>query len=95
MIHCKLVVGSCQLSTVLQIVEEVDFPDHSLLSKWHIHVGSKDFEALQHMAWDADICYLAADPELGEGASMNIAASYFRQSCMCCSAVLLCETYCF
>ncbi|CAL8469385.1 g8926 [Coccomyxa elongata] len=65
MIHCKLVVGKCQLVTVLQVVEDVEFSDHCVLTKWHIHIGREDFETLQHNAWDSDICYLSANPELG------------------------------
>ncbi len=67
LVHSKLVVGACQLSTVLQIVESVDLPDQCVLSNWHIHVGKKDLEALQRNAWDADICYLPASPEQVEG----------------------------
>ncbi|BDA44873.1 hypothetical protein COCOBI_06-3510 [Coccomyxa sp. Obi] len=68
LIHCKLVVGKCQLSTVLQVVENVHFSDHCVLSKWHIHIGGKDFEALQYNSWDSDICYLSANRELGVNA---------------------------
>ncbi len=67
----QLVVGSCQLSTVLQIVEDVEFSDHSVLSKWHIPIGRKDLKALQRCAWDSDICYLSASPELGEMHSLK------------------------
>ncbi|BDA48762.1 hypothetical protein COCOBI_12-4440 [Coccomyxa sp. Obi] len=63
-VHCKLLVGSCQLSTVLHVVEDVDFSDQCALSTWHIHVGSKDLEVLQCNGWDMDICYLSADHEL-------------------------------
>ena len=66
LVHCTLVVGKCQLSTVLQVVDDVEFSDHRVLSKWHIHIGRKDFAALQQMAWDSDICYLPISPELGE-----------------------------
>lgn len=59
-------VGKCQLITVLQVVENVDSPDCCLLLKWHIHIGTKDFEALQQNAWDSDICYLSANVKLGE-----------------------------
>ncbi|BDA47192.1 hypothetical protein COCOBI_10-0370 [Coccomyxa sp. Obi] len=68
--HCKLVVGSCQLSTVLQVVEDVEFLDDSVLSRWHIHIGTKDFEAMERSAWDSDVCYLYANPVLGRGDPM-------------------------
>ncbi|BDA47184.1 hypothetical protein COCOBI_10-0290 [Coccomyxa sp. Obi] len=45
LVHCKLVLGSCQLSTVLHVVEDVEFSDGSVLSQWHIHIGRQDFEA--------------------------------------------------
>ena len=64
--HCKLVIGSLQLNIALQVEENADFLDDIMLSKWHIHIGRKDFEALQCNAWDSDICYLAVDPDLGE-----------------------------
>lgn len=66
LIKCKLVVGSCQLSTILQIVENMDPSDGCELSKWHIHIGKNDFEALQGSAWDLDTCYLAVKPEPGK-----------------------------
>ncbi|BDA47236.1 hypothetical protein COCOBI_10-0810 [Coccomyxa sp. Obi] len=71
LVHCKLVVGECQLSTVLQVVENVEFSDDCVLSKWHIHIGRKDFEALQQNAWDSDICYLSSYPELGLSRRLN------------------------
>ncbi len=72
LVHCKLVVGACQLSTVLQVVERLDSPDHCVLTNWHIHVGDKDFEDIQRNAWDADMCYLAANPEQGDKMQQGI-----------------------
>ncbi len=66
LVHCKLVVGACQLSTVLQVVDSVDLPDRCVLKNWHIHAGEKDLEALQRDAQDAEICYLAANPKQGD-----------------------------
>ncbi|BDA47237.1 hypothetical protein COCOBI_10-0820 [Coccomyxa sp. Obi] len=66
LVHCKLVVGNCHLNTVLRVVEAVDFSNNCVLSRWHIHIGRKDFEALQENAWDLDICYLCAKPELDQ-----------------------------
>ncbi|BDA47197.1 hypothetical protein COCOBI_10-0420 [Coccomyxa sp. Obi] len=69
LVFCTLVVGSCQLSTVLHVVQDVDFLDDSMLSKWHIHIGRNDFEALQRDGRDSDICYLSVDPDPGQPGS--------------------------
>ncbi|BDA47210.1 hypothetical protein COCOBI_10-0550 [Coccomyxa sp. Obi] len=66
LVHCRLLVGNCQLNTVLQDVENVFSSEDCLLSNWHIHIGSEDYETLQRKAWDSDVCYLSASPELGQ-----------------------------
>lgn len=77
MVNCKLLVGSCHLSTALQVMENVEFPNRHALSKWHIHIGVKDFEALQCNAWDSDICYLKVNPKPGEDALLRFVAAPF------------------
>lgn len=72
LVNCKLIMGSCQLSTVMHVVKSVGSTKSSHSLDWHIHVGSNDFEALQRNAWDADICYLAARPDLSEMHSLHL-----------------------
>ncbi|BDA47183.1 hypothetical protein COCOBI_10-0280 [Coccomyxa sp. Obi] len=70
LVCCKLLVGSCQLSTALEVVEDVDLSDRCGLSRWHIHIGREDFEALERDSWDSDICYLSVqvNPAIGVNA---------------------------
>ncbi|BDA47213.1 probable ankyrin repeat protein L59 at C-terminar half [Coccomyxa sp. Obi] len=59
-LHCKLRVGHCELTTDVHVMDEEASFDQSTSFRWHIHLGESDMKALFSANWDADVCYLDA-----------------------------------
>lgn len=82
-LHCKLRVGHCKISTDVHVVDEGAPLEQRIPFDWHIHLGETVMEALISASWDADVCYLDALSKKGQCPQTNHVIGIITQTPFC------------